>query len=108
MRRGSGLSAAVKACARCPKVAEQDSALISIDLLFLFLENLLEQMASKKALRIWCVSGMVKLLRKKSCWSPTEERKEGHLVKDRLCFSFAPDVVAAAWAFLAAERRAMR
>jgi hypothetical protein len=48
--QGSGRSEDVKACARWPKKAAQDSVLIDGGQWFCFLVNFLVQMASKKAL----------------------------------------------------------
>jgi hypothetical protein len=63
-------------------------------------------MASINALSTLFCFGLERLLGKKSCSSPIDVRNHFQLAIDLLCFSVVLDVVAAAWAIFAAQRRA--
>ncbi len=89
-------------------MAEQHSAFTFVDLFFTVFGELVGMGGFHTGAENLVFSGMVKMSRKKSCWRPTEERKDCHLVRIQPCLSLVSDDVAAAWAVLAAERRAMR
>ncbi len=62
-------------------------------------------MASRKALRIWCLSRYEKLSRKKSCCIPIELRSNFHWKIDRSCLLTVSFVVPAALAVFAEQMR---